>query len=981
MDIISDTSSQTVVTSLANVTGGYNPFATSNELVNGLATKQDTLTANTNLLGVGSSISALDYGKITLNVPTYFPTSWANVASKPTDFQANWNTTVTNKPSVFPPDMTYIYNKTDCDAKFAILANDNTFAGDVIINGTTKRLIFGSRTEDFLIYLWGTVYGLGVNGSTFRLNAPADASYKFYTGPTNNTMTLNNAGVLSTTGGIALTGAAKFSGDGSLITAINYNNITNNALSFQTPLSKNVANQVSINLTAYQPIINTYTITGGTGGSFGFATGTLTLGMPTTYTALSIASLTSATSIFYKGAEISSSYLKLDGTNTMTGALNINTTVGGQLLKITNTNPVTNVVIGLFNNSTSSGFLGIGGTNEGGNYTNNIFLESTNSIIFNTGSTGASGNVPKMIIMSAGNIGIGTTNALQKLHIRGATPTAMVRVETDNIAVGQTAGIEFGIPSYTSVQSAKITSTNFTGDKSDLKFYTRNGTALNAYNYMTLSSGGDLTIGGVNGVNLATTENRITANGSTLCSVFSGDTILSSYWGVAVNINLGGSGDNPSDAGNTKITGTSSFTINTRSSTLSSGFDKTLFTVRNSGNVGIGTTNPLQKLHIQGATPTAMIRVETNNSTPGETTGIEFGIPAFTSVQSAKITSTSISGDKSDLKFYTRNGTASNSSNYMTLTSSGNLILDNQLTDIRIQLWDGYGFGINDSTLRYNSGTYHRFYNNSVFSATIYNKGILLSSVDATTGGTKGIFFRDGYDVANNNNYNCSILAYDHNGDSFCDGLSINGFDGISFCTGANTRQERMRITQAGTVIMNYGLTVNSTLSLPTNMWHRSSDTIDRVYYANNGTTFFHSGNTNGDGFIFRNTAQSDIVTINDTGNITITGSLNTNTIRYKNYIQPLFLSYSFIANGNPTNFSILRKANNCIITIGINQTYGTFLATNIAVNTTYAPAYMYNASLSGFIPYFTTATTNYTTCWIYNAINVTVYVTEQWWD
>jgi hypothetical protein len=41
----------------------------------------------------------------------------------------------------------------------------------------------------------------------------------------------------------------------------------------------------------------------------------------------------------------------------------------------------------------------------------------------------------------------------------------------------------------------------------------------------------------------------------------------------------------------------------------------------------------------------------------------------------------------------------------------------------------------------------------------------------------------------------------------------------------------------------------------------------------------------------------------------------------------------------------------------------------------------MYNASLSGFIPYFTNGTAGYTTCWIYNAINVTVYVTEQWWD
>ena len=59
----------------------------------------------------------------------------------------------------------------------------------------------------------------------------------------------------------------------------------------------------------------------------------------------------------------------------------------------------------------------------------------------------------------------------------------------------------------------------------------------------------------------------------------------------------------------------------------------------------------------------------------------------------------------------------------------------------------------------------------------------------------KVYFFRSGY-----NAYNCSILTYDHLGDGFCDGLSINGWDGISFCTGSNARQERMRITNAGNV-------------------------------------------------------------------------------------------------------------------------------------------------------------------------------------
>lgn len=61
-----------------------------------------------------------------------------------------------------------------------------------------------------------------------------------------------------------------------------------------------------------------------------------------------------------------------------------------------------------------------------------------------------------------------------------------------------------------------------------------------------------------------------------------------------------------------------------------------------------------------------------------------------------------------------------------------------------------------------------------------------------------GLFFRRGFSTANF--YNCSVMAYDHNGDNNPDGISINGYDGVSICTGANTRQERMRVTAAGLV-------------------------------------------------------------------------------------------------------------------------------------------------------------------------------------
>jgi len=70
--------------------------------------------------------------------------------------------------------------------------------------------------------------------------------------------------------------------------------------------------------------------------------------------------------------------------------------------------------------------------------------------------------------------------------------------------------------------------------------------------------------------------------------------MLRSFWGVSVDLNNGALGDNP-NATYTRLPQTSSFTINSRSSATTF---NTLFTVRNSGNVGIGVTNPVAKVEI-----------------------------------------------------------------------------------------------------------------------------------------------------------------------------------------------------------------------------------------------------------------------------------------------------------------------------------------------------------------------------------------------
>ena len=81
----------------------------------------------------------------------------------------------------------------------------------------------------------------------------------------------------------------------------------------------------------------------------------------------------------------------------------------------------------------------------------------------------------------------------------------------------------------------------------------------------------------------------------------------------------------------------------------------------------------------------------------------------------------------------------------------------------------------------------------------LHVEGSLLLDVYNTEGGENGIFFRQGFN--DTNKYNLSILAFDHeNGGLSPDGLTLSGCDGISFSTGSNDRNERMRINRAGNI-------------------------------------------------------------------------------------------------------------------------------------------------------------------------------------
>ena len=153
-----DTSVQLSYSSFPFATQSLDNFTTSNYisnisniLINNINTKQNILTASTNILGIGSSISALDYAKITLNKPANFQSDWTStVTNKPTNFQSDWLSTVINKPSTFPADMTNIYNKTEVNTISNNNSNYTTITSNILSNLINTNSNYTTITSNIL---------------------------------------------------------------------------------------------------------------------------------------------------------------------------------------------------------------------------------------------------------------------------------------------------------------------------------------------------------------------------------------------------------------------------------------------------------------------------------------------------------------------------------------------------------------------------------------------------------------------------------------------------------------------------------------------------------------------------------------------------------------------------------------------------------------------------------------------------------------
>lgn len=198
-----------------------------------------------------------------------------------------------------------------------------------------------------------------------------------------------------------------------------------------------------------------------------------------------------------------------------------------------------------------------------------------------------------------------------------------------------------------------------------------------------------------------------------------------------------------------------------------------------SGNVGIGTTSPVNKLHVEGTTHMTDNVTINVASTSGKGITFRDGYEGRYHV---------------GLNVYDHSGSGAGFADGLAVSGYDGISLITGVTsstygNVRMLITQGGSVGIGTSApndLLHVEGKTHISDNLTVDAGGVSGKGITL---------------RDGYD----GRYHVGLNAYDHSGSgtSFADGLAVSGYDGISFITGVTSStygNVRMLISQAGNV-------------------------------------------------------------------------------------------------------------------------------------------------------------------------------------
>jgi hypothetical protein len=352
-------------------------------------------------------------------------------------------------------------------------------------------------------------------------------------------------------------------------------------------------------------------------------------------------------------------------------------------------------------------------------------------------------------VSNTGNVGIGTTNPANKLDIQGSSVQTLRIMDTR-----ATGDAIIALKETNDNNGFDMAYIGTTGDRFYIRGYNNSATPRVDFAIDRITS--NVGIGVTNPrykLHISGTNPILSINGQGSAGAKS-QINLSTY---EEGVNAPTCSLIATDDGNFS----SSFQINLKTVGSITNSQFTAFQINTSGNIGIGTTNPFSSLHIHKNAVTQDVRIilSDNTSTASTIRGLHL------------------------IKY-------SDNISYLWNYENTPLIFGtNALERTRIDSNGNVGIGTNAPQ------------------TTLDVNGNLLIRAYGTTGsGTRGIFFRP--DFVTTNQYNCSILTYDHGGGGTTDGLSINGFDGVSFCTGSGTRTERMLIAGDGSVLI--GSSTNS---------------------------------------------------------------------------------------------------------------------------------------------------------------------------
>ncbi len=315
---------------------------------------------------------------------------------------------------------------------------------------------------------------------------------------------------------------------------------------------------------------------------------------------------------------------------------------------------------------------------------------------FNIGTSDAqpfslvTSSISRVSILSGGNVGIGTTSPSEKLEVVGnanitSTSGTTLKIEAKNPTAFNDPRIEFVTWNEASgASSGKIQLTSGAWNNNDMAFFTETNNSVTEK--MRITSSGNVGIGTTNPqskLHLATT------GGSTLTiqnTTNSGNAALNFrdegnndqfqiYYALAANRSY-----NLVNGNGLTIYSSQSSSEIARFGNASSGYTDSYFT----GNVGIGTTNPTNKLHIQGSQATVYSSTDTggqasvgttinNTNTAGNTNN--FSQLLFTvgtnNNSVSRIVAIRSGSDASDLAFVGKS--AAGVAEYMRIKSGGNV--------------------------------------------------------------------------------------------------------------------------------------------------------------------------------------------------------------------------------------------------------------------------------------------------------------------